>query len=145
MDLSAEIAAIPRRNLPALNERNRFFWQAGEQGVLRFCRCGACGHYIHPAAPVCSQCRSRDVSPQPVSGRATVATYTINRQVWEPGLEAPYIVAIVELEEQAGLRLTTNIVGCPIGDVHIGMPVRVLFEHREDVWLPLFRPTPGPR
>lgn len=133
--------AIPRRNLPMLNERNRFFWQAGEHGHLLISRCGRCGHYIHPSAPICPRCYDRNVTPQPVSGRATVTTFTINRHVWEPGLEEPYVIAIVDLDEQEGLRLTTNIVNCPIEDVHIGMPVKVLFERREDVWLPLFEPA----
>jgi uncharacterized OB-fold protein len=44
------------------------------------------------------------------------------------------------MEEQEGLRLTTNIVNCSIDDVYIGMPVQVVFDHREDVWLPLFMP-----
>jgi uncharacterized OB-fold protein len=141
MGIPDDIAAIPRRNLPALNERNTFFWQGGKTGELKFCRCRRCGHYIHPAAPICPACHSRDVGPQAVSGRGTVATYTINRQAWEPGLEKPYIVAIVDLVEQEGLRLTTNIVNCAIDDVRIGMDVRVLFDHREDVWLPLFEPA----
>lgn len=141
MESKAEVSAVPRRNLPALNERNTFFWQAGRDDVLRFCRCHACGHYIHPPAPVCPLCRSRDVAPEAVSGRATVATFTINRHRWEPGLERPFVVAMVEMEEQEGLRLTTNIVNCPVEDVQIGMKVRVLFDHREDVWLPLFEPV----
>ena len=41
---------------------------------------------------------------------------------------------LVELPEQAGLRLTTNVVGCPADDVHIGMKVKVAFEHRDPVW-----------
>jgi hypothetical protein len=59
------------------------------------------------------------------------------------GLEAPYVLAIVEMDEQAGLRLTTNIVNCDIKTVAIGMRVRVLFEHCVDVWLPLFEPDLG--
>ena len=141
MESEAELSAVSRRNLPALNERNTFFWQAGRDGVLRFCRCHACSQYIHPPSPVCPVCRSRDVAPEAVSGRATVATFTINRQRWEPGLERPFVVAMVEMEEQEGLRLTTNIVNCPAEDVQIGMQVRVLFDHREDVWLPLFEPV----
>tara|TARA_B100001113_G_scaffold211404_1_gene173465 strand:- start:126 stop:410 length:285 start_codon:yes stop_codon:yes gene_type:complete len=84
------------------------------------------------------------VSPTKVSGQAVVATFTINRQVWHAGLENPYIVAIVELVEQGGLRLTTNIVNCDIDAVHIGMSVKVLFDHREDIWLPLFEPVELP-
>ena len=71
-------------------------------------------------------------------------TYTVNRQVWEAGLEAPYVIAIVELAEQRGLRLTTNIVHCLLDDVCIGMPVHVVFEQHDDVWLPLFEPLAPP-
>jgi uncharacterized OB-fold protein len=80
------------------------------------------------------------VKDEPVSGKGTVLTYTVNRQIWEPGLEAPYVIAIVGLDEQSGLRLTTNIVNCDIGNVAIGLRVRVVFELHDDVWLPLFQP-----
>jgi uncharacterized OB-fold protein len=76
-----------------------------------------------------------------VSGRATVASFTVNHQVWEPGLDVPYVLALVELEEQPDVRLVTNIVQCSPDDVWIGMPVRVLFEQCEDVWVPLFGPA----
>ena len=52
-------------------------------------------------------------------------------------------VAIVELPEQDGLRLTTNIVGCEPDDVRIGMPVQVTFEEYDGVWLPFFEPAAG--
>lgn len=138
--MNPSIEAIPRRHLPALTPENSFFWQAGEFGQLRFMRCPACSFYVHPPLPICPQCQSREVKPEAVSGVATVASYTINRQVWEPGLEAPYVIAIVEINEQPAVRLSTNIVNCPIEAIHIGMRVRVVFDHREDVWLPLFEP-----
>ncbi len=53
-------------------------------------------------------------------------TFTVNHQPWMPGPEPPYVVAIVELPEQDGLRLTTNIVNCAPDDVRIGMPVQVV-------------------
>ena len=53
-------------------------------------------------------------------------------------------MALVEIVEQTGLRLTTNLVNCPLEDIRIGMAVRVVFRHLEDpggdVWLPLFEP-----
>ena len=76
-----------------------------------------------------------------MSGDATLHTYTVNHQAWIPGFDPPYLVAIVELPEQEGLRLTTNLVNVDVDDVRIGMPVRVTFEHWEDVWLPLFEPA----
>jgi uncharacterized protein len=137
------IGSMPRNHLPAITLENAFFWRAGEAGELRFMRCQACGHYIHPPLPICPRCKSRDVRDEPVSGKGSVLTYTVNRQAWEAGLEPPYVIAIVGIDEQAGLRFTTNIVNCGIGEVFIGMRVRVLFDHREDVWLPLFEPDPA--
>ena len=57
------------------------------------------------------------------------------------------MVALVELAEQPGLRLTTNIVHCPPEAVGIGQEVEVVFRRIEDpggdVWLPLFEPIDG--
>src|SRR5712672_4740569 len=126
------LGSMPHRHLPAITAENAFFWRAGKAGLLRFMRCPSCGFYIHPPLPICRVCKSRDVHDEPVSGRGTVLTYTVNRQVWEAGLEAPYVIAIVGIDEQPGLRLTTNIINCTIEEVRIGMRVRVLFEHCED-------------
>jgi uncharacterized OB-fold protein len=39
------------------------------------------------------------------------------------------------------VRLTTNVIDCPVDEVTVGMPVEVVFEERDDVWIPLFRPV----
>ncbi|MEY2430907.1 MAG: uncharacterized protein QOC92_632 [Acidimicrobiaceae bacterium] len=129
----------PDRSLPALDAENLFFWTSGEDGRLRFLRCQSCGYYLHPPAPICPICTSADVAAEPVSGRGAVFSFTINHQPWDGDAE-PYVIAIVALAEQEGLRLTTNVVGCAVDDVAIGMPVQVAFEHCESVWLPLFEP-----
>jgi uncharacterized OB-fold protein len=128
------------RVLPNVTPANEPFWTGGRDGVLRILRCRACRHWIHPPAPICPACLSRDVAPDTACGRARVATFTVNHQPWIPGFDPPYLVAIVELDDQPGLRLTTNLVGCAIDDARIGMPVRVTFEERDGVWLPLFEP-----
>ena len=52
----------------------------------------------------------------------------------------PYVVALVDLAE--GVRMLTNIVGCPPEDVDIGMPVTVTWEPLTDGrQLPLFTPS----
>lgn len=126
--------------LPRVTPENEHFWCGGRDGELRFRRCRACSWFIHPPAPLCPGCLGRDLEVAAVSGRGRVATFTINHQPWIPGFDPPYVVAIVELEEQAGLRLTTNIVRCAPEAVAIGMPVRVVFEAHDGVWLPLFEP-----
>jgi uncharacterized OB-fold protein len=131
----------PFRLLPQVTPENEHFWRGGADGELRFLRCGSCRYYVHPPAPLCPECLSRDLSAEAVSGRAVVHTFTVNYQAWIPGFDPPYLVAIVELEEQEGLRLTTNLVKCEPEDVSIGMRVKTLFEDvGDDVYLPLFEP-----
>jgi uncharacterized OB-fold protein len=93
---------------------------------------------------MCPQSHSKRMKTEAVSGRATLATFSVNHQPWMPGPELPYIVAIVEIVEQPSLRLTTNLVNCAPDDARIGMPVRVTFEHHPDpdgdVYIPLFEP-----
>ncbi len=131
------------RVMPAVTPENEHFWGGGAEGELRFQRCIACGTLIHPPSPVCPTCLSREFETPPVSGRGRVFSYTINHQPWIPGFDPPYIVAIVEIEEQPSLRLTTNLVGIEPDDVEIGLPVRVCFEQWDDVYIPLFEPIEG--
>jgi len=135
------VTDLPFRVQPALDDENRFFWTSGAEGVLRFIRCGGCGCWLHPPLPRCPECGSRDVAPQPVSGRGVVFSYTVNHHSWDGSTE-PYAIGLVELEEQAGLRLTTNLVGIAPDDVRIGLPVRVTFEQQGIVYFPLFEPDP---
>jgi uncharacterized OB-fold protein len=135
------------RLVPTPTEDSAPFWTGGERGELMISRCRSCMQFFHPPAPVCWRCRSTDVAPEPVSGRATVAAYTVNHQPWIPGFEPPYIIAIVELAEAADVRLTTNIVDVAAADMRVGLEVEVFFEEwpggndADPVWVPLFRPV----
>lgn len=137
--MSEQVFRVP----PALDETNAFFWTAGADGFLRFLRCQACGYYLHPPSPRCPECGSLDVLPEAVSGRGEVFTYTVNHQSWD-GTTDPYIIAIVELAEQVGLRLTTNLVGMDLDVVEVGQLVQVVFEEHDGIWWPLFGPAQGP-
>ncbi|HEX8805166.1 MAG TPA: OB-fold domain-containing protein [Acidimicrobiales bacterium] len=131
----------PFRVLPLVDDRTRPFWTGGADGALRFWRCRACGCWLHPPGPRCPRCLSKDLAVAEASGDAVVHTFTVNHQPWIPGLDPPYVVAVVELPEQPGLRLTTALVGVEPDDVAIGLPVHVTFERHEDVWIPLFAPA----
>jgi uncharacterized OB-fold protein len=136
------MADVPFRILPRITNRNEHFWQGGRDGELRFQRCRACGYFLHPPAVLCPKCHSKDIGIEAVSGRAELLTYSVNYQAWMPGLEPPFVLAIVRCVEQDDLRLTTNLVNCDIDAIEIGMPVQVLFEPHveEEVWIPLFEP-----
>lgn len=127
-----------QRKLPRLTAETAPFWHGGSAGILNIHHCGSCNRYFHPPAPVCPTCWSLEVGPRAVSGRGTVMTYTVNYQVWHPDLQVPYVIAIIELEEQAGLRITSNVIGVLPEQMAVSMPVRVSFTQLEDIWLPLF-------
>jgi len=129
---------VADRTPPVLTEATAAFWTGGADGELRICRCQSCGWWLHPPQPVCRRCRGRDIVPQPTSGRGTVWSFTINRYPWSAGIRPPYVLAEVELDEQAGLRLLTSVVDC--ADVRIGLPVTVRFESADDAWVPVFAP-----
>jgi len=132
----------PFRLLPQLTPENWHYWTAGARGELCFLRCQACKRFVHPPMPICGACLGRELLPAASSGRARLLTYTVNHHPWVPGFDPPYIIAIVALEEQPDLRITTNLVNCPQERIQIGMAVRACFEEREDgIFLPLFEPA----
>lgn len=127
----------PFRVLPAIDDTNEFFWTSGADGHLRFLRCQACGYFLHPPSPRCPECGSTEVAPEPVSGRGQVFSFTVNHQSWDGGTD-PYAIVLVELDEQPGLRLTSNLLGVDLDAIEIGLPVQVVFEERDGVFYPLF-------
>jgi uncharacterized OB-fold protein len=82
------VSAAPGRPLPLITQENEFFWTSGSDGVLRLQECKACESLIHPPAPVCRYCRSRDMGVRAVSGKATLAGFTVNHRFSLPGLRA---------------------------------------------------------
>jgi uncharacterized OB-fold protein len=77
-----------------------------------------------------------------MSGCGTIFSYCVMHLSLVAGFAPPYVVADVELQEQRGLRITTNILNCAVQDVRIGMEVTVTFEDREaGVTLPQFEPA----
>lgn len=131
---------MPERKLPLITPDTEAFWTGGKDGALLIQRCTHCGLYQHPPLPICSKCRTETVLPTAVSGRGTVRSWTVNHQPWVPGLDEHFIFAVVELEEQPELYVFTNILA-PEDKVSSGMPVKVCFEHHDDVWLPMFQPA----
>jgi len=116
-------------------------WLARE---LRIQRCADCGRFHHPPRPMCPVCWSWNVVPTPVSGRGTVHLCMLLHQgPPAPGVDyskGPHPVVVVELEEQAGLRITSTVVGCGPREIAIGMPVELDWIERWGAPFPVFRP-----
>ena len=124
--------------LPRLIPESEFFWTAGRDGVMRVLRCADCGIFAHPPTPQCRTCGSTGMAPSEVSGRATLWTWTVSYQQLVPSLDVPYTVAVVALDEQPDVHLTTRLVEVPLEDLRVGLPLQVHFEQHGEVFLPLF-------
>jgi uncharacterized OB-fold protein len=127
------------RPLPQPDDETAFFWEGAKAGRLMILRCDDCGTYIHLPKPACRSCGGERLSPAEVSGRGVVHSFTVSHTPL-PGFDPPFAIVLVELEEQKGLRLVTNLVGVDPADVRIDTPVEVVFTPvADDVTLPLFR------
>lgn len=117
------------------------FWDATAEGRLLLPRCNACGGFIWYPRSFCPDCASTDTSWVEASGRGSVYSFSITRKglgAWAP--VSPFVIAYVQLEE--GPRVLTNIVGCPVDDVRVGMAVRAVFDDTgEGMAIPRFTPA----
>jgi hypothetical protein len=104
-------------------------------------RCSTCRRFAHPPTPLCRGCGNSDLVPEPLSGQGAVWTYTVSYQQLLPSLPTPYVVAVIALDEQDDLHLTTRLVDVTPEEVHVGMRVEVRFERYGEVYLPLFAPV----
>lgn len=127
------------RPRPRLTATNRFYWEAGRDGVLKLLRCEDCSAWIHPPRPLCPICLGENVGPKPLSGKGSIYSVSVNHQAWVPGLEVPYVIARVAPDETPEVLLTTNIIGDGALDTAVGDRVTVSFEEQEGLWFPLFR------
>lgn len=128
------------RPLPQPTPETQHYWDGAKAGELRLQRCGDCSHVYFPARPFCPTCSSRDVNWFTASGKGTLFSYVINHRA-PKGFEAPYIIAVVQLEE--GPRMMSNLVDCPQTPeaLEIDMPLEVTFvTATDDIAIPQFRP-----
>lgn len=128
-----------QRIKPRLDKDNRAFWTGGAEGKLYIHKCGDCGAFNHPPRELCRNCHSENVTPEAVAGTGVVETFTINYQQWTPDMELPLVIAHVVLDGVPGVKLTTNIVGCPVAAVSVGDRVQLTFEQDGEIWFPLFK------
>jgi uncharacterized OB-fold protein len=128
------------RMLPELTDENRGFYTGGADGQLLIQRCATDGRWIHPPVAACPTCGGA-LHDEPVSGKGTIFTFTLNLQKFHPDHQPPNLVALVALDEQDDLRIITNIVGATVENLWCGMPVQVLFERHGEVFYPVFEPT----
>lgn len=106
---------------PVVNLRS--FFERAREGSLTGIRCTQCGELAVPPREFCSTCQARAWEPVPLSGEGTIASFTIIRVAPRAhAADAPYAVAAVQLKE--GISLLGRVVGIPLEQVAVGLPVR---------------------
>ncbi|MER5669628.1 Zn-ribbon domain-containing OB-fold protein [Pseudonocardia alni] len=127
------------RPTPHPSPVSRPFWEACARHELVLQRCAACGTTVFYPRSVCPGCLSDRLDWVPVSGDATLYSYTVARRATHRRLadRVPYVIAIVELDE--GPRMTSTVVGSDPDDLAVGLRLRVDFEDAGDLAFPVFR------
>ncbi|NQV22719.1 MAG: OB-fold domain-containing protein [Rhodospirillales bacterium] len=118
------------------------FWQACNDGKLVMQQCDDCGKYRWTPAPLCLQCRADGFTWAPLSGRGKIITWTVVTHPIHPAAvsKVPYVVVIIELEEQEGLRMVSNLIDVDVDTIEFDGLVSVDFEeHPSGQKLPVFR------
>jgi uncharacterized OB-fold protein len=114
------------RLAPTVSPDSEFFWNGLRENRLLIQRCTRCRALRHPARPMCPACNSLDWDTVESTGRGTVYSYVMPQHPPMPLMEYPYIVALVELDEN--VRLVSNLRDIAPADVEVGMPVEVFYE-----------------
>lgn len=118
------------------------YWNAAKDGRLVIQRCGQCGATQHYGRPFCISCGAGKPDWIDACGRGIVVSFTEVQRSPYDDLQAPYIVALVRLEE--GVTLLTHIVDTPASSVRCDAPVQLAFRPLRDGFrLPVFRLVEG--
>jgi len=110
-------------------------------------RCDDCGRFHHPPKPICPACWSSNLTPTEVSGRGVIhLAMFLHQGAPAPDVDytkGPHPVVTIELEEQEALRFSSTIIGSPIEDIKIGLPVELDWIDRYGSPFPVFRIRAG--
>ncbi|CAB4725603.1 MAG: DNA-binding protein [Actinobacteria bacterium] len=128
--------------LPHPTPLSQPFWDGTKEREIRLQRCDACGAHRFPPLVLCRVCLAEEHQWVPTSARGTLYSYVIQHRPATPAFidDLPYVVAIVELDE--GPLMLTNIVGCEIDALEVGMRVEATyFDASDDITLYPFTPS----
>jgi len=121
---------VVHKPVPEPDELTKPFWDAVDAGRLEVQRCVKCRHFNHPPVDICPRCHSMEHAFEQVSGTGKIYSFTITHDARQPAFTEiqPYPVAVIELDEEPGLFMLTNIPGAEVEEVKTGLSVEVEFE-----------------
>jgi uncharacterized OB-fold protein len=120
------------------------FWSATAEGTLALSWCPACARYRHPPLERCATCAG-PTEFRAVSGTGTLFSYIVVHRAIAPGYtdKPGHVIGLVELDDQPGLRLTTQLPDLTAETARIGMRLRadIVELPGSDQRVPVFRPA----
>ncbi|MGI8937031.1 MAG: Zn-ribbon domain-containing OB-fold protein, partial [Iamia sp.] len=117
------------------------FWAATRERRFTLPWCQTCDRPHWFPRDFCPHCLTGDVEWREASGRGVVYAVSVMPKPANPTMAGrePYAVALIELAE--GVRMMSEVTGCPPDEVTVDLPVRLRWEALGDGrHLPLFEP-----
>jgi uncharacterized OB-fold protein len=113
-----------RRPRPHPTPFTQPFWDALRDARLVIQRCSECGVWRWPPQVACPTCLSEHYTWADTTGRGRLYSYSVVHRPVDPArFDAPYVLAVVQLDE--GPRLLTNIIDCPFDELRVDLPVEL--------------------
>jgi uncharacterized OB-fold protein len=138
----SDVELLDRFRGVQVDHTNKHFYRGLLHRELRLNRCADCGWWHHRPKPICPRCWSKRVVATPVSGRGTIhLAIFLYQGPPADGVDyaaGPHPVVTVELEEQAGLRFTSTVVGVERDQIVIGAAVGLQWIERDGRPFPAF-------
>lgn len=131
-----------KKPLPQPTPWSKPFWEGCKRHELLIQKCQDCQKVVFYPKMFCPHCLSSNIEWIKASGKGKVYSYMVvySYQPTEFEGDLPYVVAVIELEE--GVRMMSNVIGCPPDKVKCDMGVEVVFDNvTEEFTLPKFKPV----
>ena len=130
-------------------EPTREFWAGAGRGQLLIPRCADCRAYAWYPVARCRRCGEGRFAWTRMSGNGRLFSWAVVRRAFLPAFadQVPFVAALVALDEDPGVRVATNLVGCDAESLDFDMPVRVVFRPLRfptvagEVMAPMFVPV----
>ena len=118
------------------------YWEACNEERLSMQRCEACSRLRWHPSPRCGDCGSADYAWDTLTGLGKINTWTVVTHPVHPAAieKVPYVVVVVDLDDQPGLLMVSNLVDCDPNNIRFEQRVQVAYiAHPSGQKIPVFR------
>lgn len=132
------------RPVPLEDRDSAPWWRALGRHELLVQACNGCGVRRWPPRALCSRCADLSWQWVPAKSTGAVASWIVNHHAFITGLEAPYVVVLVALDDADDILVPGGWGGSQDGsDLRIGLPVQVGYDDVDGTTLLRWEPGPG--